>query len=177
MGRRKRKRKKKCSNRWKIVLLAVVCIWFFAEGRFYFPRFIRPPSGEQPIRVNLQTTSYCHCRRCCSYHWLLGIPYQKTSTFGFRFKHVGETSSGAMVRPGTIAADTSVFPYGTVMYVPGYGYGVVQDTGGAIKGAHIDLYRPNHAFARLWGVKTKKVKIWLPTVVKNDGEPDGTNGN
>jgi 3D (Asp-Asp-Asp) domain-containing protein len=63
------------------------------------------------------------------------------------------------------------------MYVPGYGYGVVQDTGGAVKGAHIDLYRPNHAFARLWGVKTKKVKIWLPPRGKNDVDSEGTNGN
>ena len=67
-----------------------------------------------------------------------------------------------MVRPGTIAADPSIYPYGTVMHVPGYGYGRVEDTGGAIKGKHIDLYRPNHWFARLWGVRTKKVKVWLP---------------
>ena len=52
------------------------------------------------------------------------IPYQKTGMFSFRFKQVGKTSSGAMSRPGTIAADTSIYPYGTVMYIPGYGYGL-----------------------------------------------------
>ena len=67
-----------------------------------------------------------------------------------------------MVRPGTIAADTSIYPYGTVMHIPGYGYGRVEDTGGAVKGQHIDLYRPNHWFARRWGVQKKKVKVWLP---------------
>ena len=49
------------------------------------------------------------------------------------------------------------------MYIPGYGYGQVEDTGGAIKGQHIDLYRPNHWYARHWGVRSKKVKVWLPS--------------
>lgn len=68
-----------------------------------------------------------------------------------------------MVRPGTIAADTSIYPYGTVMHIPGYGYGRVEDTGGAVKGHHIDLYRPNHWFAKQWGAQAKKVKVWLPS--------------
>jgi len=110
----------------------------------------------------MKTTSYCHCRKCCSYKWFLFLPYQKTGFATFRFKQVGKTSSGAMVRPGTIAADTTLYPYGTVMHIPGYGYGRVEDTGGAVKGRHIDLYRPNHWFARHWGVQTKKVKVWLP---------------
>ena len=67
-----------------------------------------------------------------------------------------------MARPGSIAADTSIYPYGTIMHIPGYGYGRVEDTGGAIKGRHIDLYRPNHWFARHWGVRAKQVKVWLP---------------
>jgi 3D (Asp-Asp-Asp) domain-containing protein len=66
-----------------------------------------------------------------------------------------------MVRPGSIAADLSIYPYGTIMHIPGYGYGRVEDTGGAIKGQHIDLYRPAHWFARAWGVQDLKVKIWL----------------
>ncbi|MBX7245378.1 MAG: 3D domain-containing protein, partial [Candidatus Sumerlaeaceae bacterium] len=36
-------------------------------------------------------------------------------------------------RMGTIAADTSYYPFGTRMYIPGYGWGVVGDRGGAIK--------------------------------------------
>ena len=147
---------------WKVLLAVLVCFWFVAEGRFYFPKWIRPPKGIQPIEVEMETTAYCHCRKCCSYKWLLFIPYQKTGKFGMRLKHVGLTSSGAMVRPGSIAADTSIYPYGTVMHIPGYGYGVVEDTGGAIDGQHIDLYRPNHWFARQWGVRSKKVNVWLP---------------
>ena len=79
---------------------------------------------------------------------------------------MGITSSGVLARPGTIAADTSIYPSGTIMHIPGYGYGRVEDTGGAITGKHIDLYRPNHWFARQWGVRSKPVKVWLPHELK-----------
>ncbi len=55
----------------------------------------------------------------------------------------GVTFSGLDVQRGelsTIAADPEVFPLGTVMYIPSYGYGIVADTGSAIKGNKIDLY-------------------------------------
>ncbi|MBM7580536.1 3D domain-containing protein [Jeotgalibacillus terrae] len=55
----------------------------------------------------------------------------------------GITFSGIQVKRdlySTIAADPRVFPIGTVMFIPGYGYGVVADTGSAIKGNIIDLY-------------------------------------
>lgn len=55
----------------------------------------------------------------------------------------GITFSGVKVRRdlySTIAADRNVFPLGTILYIPNYGYGVVADTGGAIKGNKIDLY-------------------------------------
>lgn len=57
----------------------------------------------------------------------------------------GITYSGVNVTRdlySTIAADLSVFPLGTILYIPGYGYGVVADKGGAIKGNKIDLYYP-----------------------------------
>ncbi|WP_405054368.1 3D domain-containing protein [Tepidibacillus marianensis] len=55
----------------------------------------------------------------------------------------GITYSGVRVSRGdfsTIAADLKVFPIGTVLYIPGYGYGVVADKGSAIKGNKLDLY-------------------------------------
>lgn len=57
----------------------------------------------------------------------------------------GITFSGVNVTRdlySTIAADLSIFPLGTILYIPGYGYGVVADKGGAIKGNKIDLYYP-----------------------------------
>lgn len=55
----------------------------------------------------------------------------------------GITYSGLRVKRdlySTIAADLDVFPLGTVLYIPDYGFGVVADIGGAIKGNKIDLY-------------------------------------
>jgi 3D (Asp-Asp-Asp) domain-containing protein len=58
-------------------------------------------------------------------------------------KSYGVTYSGVKVTRdiySTIAADLKVFPIGTILFIPGYGYGVVSDKGSAIKGNHIDLY-------------------------------------
>ena len=147
---------------WKSVLIIIAAYWLAADGRYFMPKWIRPPKGAEPIEVMMKTTSYCHCEKCCSYKWFSFVPYQKRGRFDFRLKHIGITSSGATVRQGSIAADTSIYPYGTVMHIPGYGYARVEDTGGAIKGNHIDLYRPNHWFALQWGVQDLKVKVWLP---------------
>ncbi len=51
----------------------------------------------------------------------------------------GRTATGTTVRKGTVAVDPSVIPLGTRMYIPGYGYGVAEDTGGAVIGNIIDL--------------------------------------
>ena len=44
-------------------------------------------------------------------------------------KEVGVTSDGTKAKKGTIAADITRYPYGTKMYVPGYGWGEVHDIG------------------------------------------------
>ena len=49
---------------------------------------------------------------------------------------------------------------GTVLFIPGYGYGVVADTGSAIKGKKIDLYfDTKDQVYKEWGKKTVKVFI------------------
>ncbi|MDO9043344.1 MAG: 3D domain-containing protein [Desulfocapsaceae bacterium] len=61
---------------------------------------------------------------------------------------------------GTIAADTQYYPFGTRMYIPGYGWGVVEDKGGAIKGPdRIDLFFDSHADAINWGRRKATVEI------------------
>lgn len=81
----------------------------------------------------------------------------------------GITYSGVKVqrdRVSTIAADPDRFPIGTLLYVPGYGYGVVADTGSAIKGDKIDLYfeTAEQVYAE-WGKKTVQVLV----LKKGDG--------
>jgi hypothetical protein len=61
---------------------------------------------------------------------------------------------------GTIAADTAYYPFGTRMYVPGYGWGRVEDRGGAIKGpARIDIFYHSHRDALQWGRRRVNVTI------------------
>ena len=75
-------------------------------------------------------------------------------------KKIGITSSGAKAKKGTIAADTRYYPYGTVMKIPGYGKGVVQDTGAAIKGPdRIDVYFRSRKKALQWGRQRLTVKV------------------
>lgn len=111
----------------------------------------------------LETTGYCPCGSCCGWkrNWY-GRPVIASGPHRGKPKHVGVTASGAPAKHGTIAADTSVFPFGTIMYIPGYGYGVVEDRGGAIKGYKIDLYHSSHGAALTWGREIKDVKVWLP---------------
>ncbi|WP_028551154.1 3D domain-containing protein [Paenibacillus sp. UNC451MF] len=84
----------------------------------------------------------------------------------------GVTFSGMKVQRdknsfSTIAADPSVFPLGTVLWIPGYGYGIVADTGSAIKGKRIDLYfETKDQVYREWGKKTLNVFV----VKKGDGK-------
>lgn len=75
----------------------------------------------------------------------------------------GITFSGVKVRRdyvSTIAADPKVFPIGTLLFIPGYGYGVVADTGSAIKGNKIDLYFETigQVFEE-WGKQTIEVEV------------------
>ena len=77
-------------------------------------------------------------------------------------KKVGITSDGTKAKKGTIAADISRYPYGTKMYVPGYGWGEVHDTGSAIKGDHIDVFFPDEKDAKAWGRKRLDVIINKP---------------
>lgn len=63
-------------------------------------------------------------------------------------------------RDGTIAADTRYYPFGTRMYIPGYGWGVVADRGSAIKGPdRLDLFYTSHQEALNWGRKRLQVQI------------------
>ncbi len=49
------------------------------------------------------------------------------------------TANGNKLRHGLVAVDPDIIPLGTELYIEGYGYAVADDTGGAIRGNHIDL--------------------------------------
>ncbi len=51
----------------------------------------------------------------------------------------GITASGQPLTKGLVAIDRRYIPFGTRMYVPGYGFALAADTGGGVKGRWIDL--------------------------------------
>ena len=52
-----------------------------------------------------------------------------------------------------------MIPLGTRMTIPGYGEAVAADTGGAVRGATIDLWFPSAAQARAWGRRTVTITL------------------
>lgn len=86
-----------------------------------------------------------------------------------RYEHIcgsgnGITATGTTVTAGrTVAVDPSVIPYGTTMYIEGYGFRVAEDCGGAINGHRIDVAVETHSHANTMGRSNKGV--WI--LVKN----------
>lgn len=71
----------------------------------------------------------------------------------------GITATGTRAHRGVVAVDPRVIPLGTHLYVPGYGFAVAEDTGGAIIGHRIDLCFNNGSQAANWGVRQVEVYI------------------
>lgn len=96
-------------------------------------------------------THYCICEKCCG----------KTPDH----PAYGITASGLRATPGvSVAVDPAVIPLGSDVLVD-YGDGELHyfradDTGSAIKGAHIDLCVEDHQTALNLGVKTATV-YWV----------------
>lgn len=63
----------------------------------------------------------------------------------------GITASGRPAGHGIVAVDPNVIPLGTRLYIPGYGFAVAGDTGGAIHGSRIDLGFNSERDAMLFG--------------------------
>lgn len=74
----------------------------------------------------------------------------------------GITASGAPITADlTVAADQSLLPFGTVIYIEDVGVRVVQDKGSGVQGKHLDVAVPgSHDDALHWaGYGTHKVWI------------------
>ena len=74
-------------------------------------------------------------------------------------KGYGITASGMKARRGVVAVDTRVIPFGTKLYIEGYGYAVAGDTGSAIKGNKIDVFLDRESDARQYGVRHVDVYV------------------
>ena len=72
----------------------------------------------------------------------------------------GLTATGTRITVGkSIAVDPDIIPYGTQVYIEGYGWRVADDCGGAVKSKHIDIAVETHSDALSMGVKNGGV--WL----------------
>ena len=97
-------------------------------------------------------TAYCSCEKCCD-EWAINRPVDENG------KPIVYTADMSIAKQGvTIAADTNVLPFGTVVLIDGHEY-TVQDRGGAIKGNRIDVYFESHEEALQFGVQYKEVFV------------------
>ena len=98
-------------------------------------------SGEEMKTQSLGTfrlTAYCPCHSC-------------SEGWGRR------TSSGTIATANhTVAADRRVLPAGSQVMINGVIY-TVEDTGGGVRGNHIDIFFDNHAQTRQFGSRSAEV--------------------
>jgi 3D (Asp-Asp-Asp) domain-containing protein len=148
-------------NRLVLPIIGILC-FLLVYGCSSRPRY----KDRETVKRKMLVTAYDAGQKSTGWKykwgcWLLPPVYAYGPHEGEK-KQVGITSDGTRAKKGTIAADISRYPYGTKMYVPGYGWGEVHDTGSAIKGDHIDVFFPHEKDALKWGRKYLDVIIQRP---------------
>lgn len=117
------------------------------------------PTTELVSLGEFRITAYCPCEVCCG-NWAKDRPVDEDGSL------LVFTASGDLAVEGvTIAADTSVLPFGTEVIIDDVKY-IVQDRGKAIKGNKIDVYFENHQDALEFGVQYKE--IFIERMIEND---------
>ncbi|SCN25757.1 Cell wall-binding protein YocH precursor [Clostridium sp. N3C] len=85
--------------------------------------------------------------------------YWATNGVGKTYTATGRVAVRNTEGYSTIAVDPRVIPYGTKLFVQGYGFAIAADCGSAIKGNTIDVFFNTKQEALSWGVKYVKVYI------------------
>lgn len=105
--------------------------------------FLTPVSAPLPTIVEKEVTAYCRCESCCGNH------------------SPGITASGHVIRQGDkLIAAPRTYPFGTRMFIPGYGPASVKDRGGAIQDNRLDVYFSTHEEALKWGRRKLLVQVF-----------------
>jgi 3D (Asp-Asp-Asp) domain-containing protein len=82
-------------------------------------------------------------------------PYVLVTAYCLR----GRTATGVYAHTGTVAVDPNVIKIGSRLFIPHYGYGQAEDTGAAIRGLHVDEWRPRCDVA--WrSTRHEVVTVW-----------------
>ena len=124
---------------------------YYKEDNDYTETDKTIPTTEKTLTVTV--TAYCSCEKCC------GI-WSKQHPSRINTDYEQYTSSGTIPAEGrTIAVDPKIIPMGSKVLLDGVMY-TAEDTGGAIKGNHIDVYFENHKAALQYGKQIKEVTIY-----------------
>ena len=103
------------------------------------------PSGPASSATNFTATAYCHGTT---------------------------TATGVKARPGIVAADPAVLPFGSVVRIErtsGYdGTYTVMDTGSKLQGRRIDLFLESCAAAKRFGRRTVRVRVVETRKIKTE---------
>ena len=70
----------------------------------------------------------------------------------------GLTATGIPVTPGVVAVDPEVIPLGSTVIIDGQAY-LAADTGGTVRGNHVDIAVATHQEAEALGTTT--TKVWI----------------
>lgn len=98
-------------------------------------------------------TAYCSCEKCCGY-WATVRPTDANGN------SIVYGATGIVLEQGvSIAADTDIYPIGTVIEIENVGTCIVQDRGGAIKGQHVDVYFTSHEAALQFGKQEVRIRV------------------
>ena len=83
-------------------------------------------------------TAYCNCPKCCT--------YAGQATASGIYPHFEDDDD----TPTTCAIDPSLHSFGEVFQIDGKTY-IAEDTGSAIKGRHVDVFRSDHSEVQSFG--------------------------
>lgn len=125
----------------EVEVIERVRTYIFGEKSLELPRPVTaPPPGMAWVKA--LTTAYCPCFICCEkdpQDWKTAI------------------NRDVRQNPHGIAVSPKMIPYRQWLMIPGYGYAMVDDTGGAMRQSaakgiiHLDLRFEDHQVARRWG--------------------------
>ena len=73
------------------------------------------------------------------------------------YDNEGRTASGDQAGPDSVAVDPSVIPLGSQIYIDGVGYRRADDTGGGVRGHHIDIWEPTYSDCANFGRQYRDV--------------------
>lgn len=116
-----------------------------------YSRSNQPTIERTSSGVICKITAYCSCDICCG-EWAYNRP-----------DGVVYGASGVELVPGySVAADISLYPFGTILHINGKDYRV-DDTGSAVKGNVIDVYVTSHQEAVDYAVAYETVDVIFTT--------------